>query len=340
MKIIVFNVAAETGGALTILRSYYEEALQNKEIEWHFILSKPKFPNEENVYIHNYPWVKKSWFHRIIFDIIVAPILVRKLKGDVAFSLQNLIVPFTKVERFIYFHQLLPFAEKKFTISENFKFWVYQNIIGKLIIKSILKADKVIVQAKWIKDMLVDDYNIESNKINIRKPKLNIKVKQQFETAINNTKTTFFYPASAAVYKNHKIIVDVASKLSRENNNDFEIIFTLRGNENSNISELKALIDENKLPIKFVGNLSPKEVFNLYSKTILLFPSYLETYGLPLEEAKLHNTPIIVSNLQYAKEVLKNYNNVSYFDPFNKDSLYKIIKENLETNSDYILGDF
>ena len=55
----------------------------------------------------------------------------------------------------------------------------------------------------------------------------------------------------------------------------------------------------------------------MYSETILDFPSLLETYGLPLLEAALHNTPILSANLNYAREVLDTYEKVIYFDPFN-----------------------
>jgi len=39
-----------------------------------------------------------------------------------------------------------------------------------------------------------------------------------------------------------------------------------------------------------------------------LFPSYIETFGLPLIEAAAFGLPIGVANEAYAHEVLKGYN--------------------------------
>jgi len=51
MKIIVFDVAADGGGALSILEEYYYEAINhpNKNIEWIFVVSKPDFPETGKV---------------------------------------------------------------------------------------------------------------------------------------------------------------------------------------------------------------------------------------------------------------------------------------------------
>lgn len=327
MRVIVFNVAAESGGALTILKKYYEEAFRDNSIEWHFIISTPRFESKENVYVHNYPWIKKSWLHRLFFDIFIANRIVRKLEGTTVLSLQNLLIPFLKVKQTVYFHQILPFSEKKYKFNENRLFWIYQNIIGKLIIYSIKKADNVIVQAKWIKNLFINNYNVSPNRITVQSPNLNITSHKKYDTAIKNNKTVYFYPASAAEFKNHRLVVQVAKKLMQEGIDNFEILFTVTGKENSNISELVTVVDKNKLPIKFIGNLSITEVYAMYTKSILLFPSYLESYPLPLEEAKQHDTPIVASNLQFAKEVLAGYKKVKYIDPFTTEDLFLKMKD-------------
>ena len=45
-----------------------------------------------------------------------------------------------------------------------------------------------------------------------------------------------------------------------------------------------------------------------------MFPSYIETFGLPLIEAAQFGIPIIVSNLDYAHEALKGYNGARYVE--------------------------
>ena len=145
---MVFDVPAESGGALTILQDFYNEVVQSDqlEIEWIFVVSVPNLQNRENIKVLQFPWIKKSWFHRLFFDNRIAPNLIDKYRIDKVLSLQNMIIPRSKSEQIVYVHQALPFADYKFSITENKLFWVYQNIIGRGIIRSIKQANQVIVQ--------------------------------------------------------------------------------------------------------------------------------------------------------------------------------------------------
>ena len=53
-KIIVFDVPAEFGGVMTILREVYEEALRTKSISWEIIVGKPNLESAEHVTVHRY----------------------------------------------------------------------------------------------------------------------------------------------------------------------------------------------------------------------------------------------------------------------------------------------
>lgn len=330
-KIIVFNVAAEYGGALTILEQFYHEAMSEKEKEWHFILSTPQLESKGNIKVHNYPWVKRSWIHRLFFELFVAPRIVKQLNGNEVLSLQNLVIPFVKVKQTVYFHQPLPFTKKRFGLFEQPRLWVYQNILGKLIVYSLRKADKVIVQTHWIKNMFVDSYRIEQDKIMISPPSIDIKVGEKFETALAQGKINYFYPASHVIYKNHDLLVDVAEKLVSNGLNEFKILLTLTGEEDAYTQQLKARCEKANLPIHFIGKLTMAEVYTQYTQSILLFPSYIETFGLPLLEASLHETPIIAADLEYAKEVLLGYEKVKYVNPFSSEELFEVMKEEILT---------
>ena len=119
-----------------------------------------------------------------------------------------------------------------------------------------------------------------------------------------------------------------ASQLLGDSNiNDYKIIFTLNGDENKDIKELYDKVNKYNLPIEFVGRLKRDEVFNLYTKSYLLFPSYIETFGLPMLEAKLHKTIILASDKAFSHEILDDYKNAYFFDPFDAEELMKYIKK-------------
>ncbi|MGE7647253.1 glycosyltransferase [Peribacillus frigoritolerans] len=337
MNIMVFDVPAENRGALSILNDFYDEVkLYNDEkINWIFVVSKPQLQETENIKVLRFPWVKKSWAHRFLFDNFVAAKLIKKYKIDKVLSFQNVIIPRTKVPQTLYVHQPLPFVSYKFTLKENKIFWVYQNVIGKKIINSIKRANKVIVQTEWMKQSCKDKSGVKSEKIDVVSPRVNVEIKDFFKPTVDSL-STFFYPAGASTYKNHKIIIDTCKNLKNENIIDYKVIFTLKGNENEHIMKLYKEVKDNNLPIAFVGSLSREKVFDLYTNSILLFPSYIETYGLPLLEARLHRGIILASDSPFSKEILNNYENAYFFNPFNSEELLLLMKGILQFKVDYI----
>lgn len=335
MKIVVFDVPASTGGALSILTDFYKETIsyKNKKIEWHFILSTPEFKERRNVKIHNYPWIKKTWFHRLYFDYFYSKKIIKKLNPDKIISLQNTLIPSNK-NQILYVHQAIPFSKYKIKIRRNFKLWIYQNIISKIIFRSIKKADKIIVQTQWFKDACVTKTNINSNKVivvNPRVPKIDIN-----EFSLDQNPYRFFYPASFELYKNHEVIFEAVKLLKMKNENNFEMILTIDEESIKKNKKLFKKYEKYDLPIKYAGQLSHSQVLNFYKSSVLVFPSYIETFGLPLIEAKKSNSIILVADEPYSREVLENYSNVYFFKAFDADVLssymYDIIKGEIESH--------
>lgn len=325
MRIMVFDVPAVSGGALTILNKYYDEAIRDKENEWIFVVSTPELKDTDNVKILNYPWIKKSWFHRLYFDNLVSNKIVEKYKVDEILSLQNVVVPKVKVKQTLYLHQPLPFVEKRYGLTENFKFWLYQNVISKMIFKSIEKADKVIVQTKWIRDAAMKKVNVKKEKFILKQPELNVTVKKLYASD-ENSENLFFYPASGLIYKNHEVIINACKLLKDKGISNYKVILTIKGDENKHIRKLKEIVIDEDLSIEFIGSIDIEAVYEYYSKSILIFPSYIETFGLPMLEAKMHESPILASDCAFSHEILDDYDKVEFFDPFNENELYMAMK--------------
>lgn len=334
MNIMVFNVPAETVGALSILNDFYEDVklYHDKSIKWTFVLSRAHLSDTDNINVLKYPWVKKSWLHRLYFDNFVAHALVKKYSIDKVVSFQNVTIPHIKKKQIVYVHNSLPFVDYKFSFKENKRLWIYQNIISKRIMKSIKVADKVIVQTEWMKKLCLDKTSVDIKKIDVIAPQVNIEIKQYFEPS-EKSFSTFFYPASNFEYKNHKVIIEACKTLKSNNVSNFRVIFTLAGTEGNHIQSLCREAKEHNLPIDFVGSLERDDVFKLYSQSVLIFPSYIETFGLPLFEAKLHKGLIVASDCPFSHEILDNYKNAYFFNPASGEELFVLMNKliNLET---------
>jgi glycosyltransferase involved in cell wall biosynthesis len=260
---------------------------------------------------------------------------VKKYKIDKVFSLQNTIIKKINIPQVLYLHQSLPFCEFKFPFYANMKLWIYQNIIGKEIYKSIQRAQHVIVQTNWMKKACIIKTNIKSCNVSVAQPHLDFICHQKYLITKESTKT-FFYPAAFMEYKNHKIIVEACVRLQQRGIKDYKVVFTLAGNETKKIKMLLKKIQAMQLNIEFVGRMTKEQVYEMYTKSILLFPSYIETFGLPMLECKMCNGVIIASDYAFSHEILDGYPNAYFFNPFNAlqlaNLMQKFINNEFENN--------
>lgn len=332
MRLLIYNIAAENGGALSVLNDFYEKFKKDTNNEYIFVLSKAKLLDTSNIKVLNFPWIKKSWFHRVYFDNFIAPGLVKSYKIDKVFSLQNIIIPNVKIPQEVFVHNALPFSKHRFSLSENLYLWIYQNIISAKILNSIKKASKVFVQTEWMKKEVLKKTNVYEDKVVVQSPERLIKI-PNMESYKKTDPLTFFYPASGITFKNHKIIIDACLKLKMLKITNYKVFLTIAENENKEITELYQKVIEHNLPVKFLGMIPIQKVYDYYKCSILLFPSYIETVGLPLLEAKVFNSPVIVSDLPFAHEQLKSYDRVYFINENDSSDLVKIMKELIKTEN-------
>lgn len=331
-KVIVFDVAASSGGALSVLKSFHHAAVSAKDVQWVFVLSAPHVEETDNIEVKVYSWIKKSKLHRLFFDYFVAPTIVKKEETACVLSLQNTNIPFVKNKQIVYVHQSIPFCDIKFSIRRNPIEWLYQNVIGRFICKSIRKADAVVVQTNWMKKAVVEKTGVCQEKILVEPP--TVKAAHQLRHSYSEESgKRFFYPAAYVSYKNHAVIIRAAQLLCQQGVEDFQVIFTA--------DTVGPLTDTVQKHIRCVGTQPFEKVQQLYTQCVLLFPSLLETFGLPLVEAAIANAPIVAANKPYAKEVLSGYENAAFFDPHDPVQLAQIMKQHIcadylwrEQNSD------
>ena len=123
-----------------------------------------------------------------------------------------------------------------------------------------------------------------------------------------------FYPAAEYPHKNHRVIeglgsFDVTELIDR-------LVITIAAKPNT--PEINWL--------SCVGRLNHAGCLSEYEKAdALIFPSVLESYGLPLVEAMVMGLPVIAADLPYAR-VLCGDEGI-YFEPESSESLLKACKE-------------
>jgi len=78
--------------------------------------------------------------------------------------------------------------------------------------------------------------------------------------------------------------------------------------------------------VSFIPELSPEQILGFYQKAkLFVFPSWGETFGLPLVEAMACGIPIVSSDLPVTREICKNA--ARYYVPGNVENLFEKIVE-------------
>jgi glycosyltransferase involved in cell wall biosynthesis len=123
----------------------------------------------------------------------------------------------------------------------------------------------------------------------------------------------FFYPALPRVFKNIEVVCDAAKYLSDLGNKNFKVKLTIDGNENNYSRQIVSKYSDVD-SIDFIGIQPYDEIQKIYKKvSCLIFPSRLETWGLPITEFKELGKPMLCVDLPYAHETIGDYNLVSFF---------------------------
>lgn len=334
--VMIYDVHASESGALAILDDLYKQIrnYSDKSVKWVFIVSTPEYEKTKEITVRRFPWVKRNWGYRYYFDTVTTRKLLKEFKPDKVFSLQNKGIDFYKKEQLVYLHLPFILTNHKFDIKvDGKKLWAYQNIISKSIFKSLRKVDMTIVQTEWMKKALAKKAGVNADKIVVQQPDIKYNDIKDFIDCAENRKR-IFYPATAFTYKNHSTLLKALNYATEKGLKDYEVIFTIRPDENAYTQNLYKYAMEHNLNVKFNGPIPREKVFEMYARSILVFPSYVESFGLPLLEAKLSGTYIIASDTPFCHEILDGYDKVEFFEELDYKKLGDMIQAICERGLD------
>ena len=173
-----------------------------------------------------------------------------------------------------------------------------------------------------MRNAVIKQFNWDSTKIFVTKPNLvKIPIEQISNLEFKDKKFHIFYPAHKAIFKNHELIIRALRHIKNQKKKIYDnlmIHFTIDddlGNDRN--GTIINLIKDLKVNahIKLEGKLSYETVLSFYkSCNLMLFPSYIETFGLPLIEAASFGIPILATDMDYAREVIGGYEGVKFLD--------------------------
>jgi glycosyltransferase involved in cell wall biosynthesis len=138
----------------------------------------------------------------------------------------------------------------------------------------------------------------------------------------------FLYVGSGEPHKNHRRLIEAWSLLAKDNGFP-SLWLTLDPDANAGLCDW---IEENRirsgLKVANFGKQSPQQIQDLYGRTrALIYPSTLESFGIPLIEARQAGLPILASELDYVRDVVDPE---QVFDPYSAVSIARAVKRFLK----------
>lgn len=317
--VIVNAFALRSSGALTIYRQFIAH-LQYYVGGCYWIIFVD--PSVEQPIISGVTYISDdnhSWRHRIAWEHggLKKWLKQRGIVPDVIVSLQN-TGSAIDCKQVIYYHQPLPFYPRKWNLFKDKErmMWLYKYIYPLFVSSTLNAKTNVVVQIPFIKRGFCKKFKYAEDKVHILFPDVGkIETDKIVRANLPADLFHFIYPATPLPYKEHRTLVEAVRLLKQSAPEVFDkvrIHFTIPIGRYRYLEQLIADYSVNNQFV-FEGVMSRDNLLSLYKSACgLLFPSTIETLGLPLLEAAAFGLPIVAADLDYAREVLNGYDGVTF----------------------------
>ena len=263
---------------------------------------------------------KKSYLKRFYYEYFYFKRLSKKLKPYLWFSLHDMTPNVVADKRAVYCHNSIIFYDmKRKDMINEFKMFMFSRFYKYIYKINIKKNNFVVVQQDWIRKRFKKIFKIKN--VVVAHPNVVIDDSNNNYKNTKIVKNSFLYPSFPRIFKNFEVICKAVEILENKNIENFKVYLTIDGNENIYSKEIVEKYGRLKC-IEFIGLQTRENLMKYYSKIeTVIFPSKLETWGLPISEAKAFGKNIILADLEYAHETLGTYEKVMFFGPDDAEKL-------------------
>lgn len=313
MKVAVVSaVNFSEGGPLTVLRECLDAASRCLGPEWEVValVHQCRLVENSRVKCLEFPKSKGSWLERVVLEWWGFRKLSGVLKPDLWLSLHDMSPRVVAKRQAVYCHNPSPFYDV--SLREGLfdpKLVLFRVLYGYLYGLNIHSNRFVVVQQEWIRDAFRKRY--AHPMIVVAHPQ-SLGDEHLPKQSPDLQKTIFLYPALPRVFKNIETLCRAMQTLPRSVCESIELRLTLDGSENRYARWLVREFGAVQC-VRFIGRQNRNEMKQQYSDCdAVLFPSKLETWGLPITESKAMGKDLLVADLPYAREAVGDYGRVSF----------------------------
>lgn len=306
------------GGTLTILRGCLEYLSSLHPDEYRIVAlvhnrSLSEYPNIEYIEL---PWSIKSWFRRLWCEYVTMYGISKKLQPiDLWLSLHDTTPRVIADIRAVYCQTSFPFLKWKMQdVRFDVKIVLFSLFTRFAYLINIHRNKHLIVQTEWLRDGFSKMFGLPKGRFIVCPPEQKKVIYNKVN--IEHNVFTFIFASTPDCHKNFETLCEAAKELENKIGKcRFNVILTIKGDENRYSKYLISRFG-NVSSIKFEGLMSKDKLCSYYDcADCLVFPSRIETWGLPITEFAATGKPMLLSDLPFAHETSAGCPKVAFFNP-------------------------
>lgn len=338
--IVVSAVNLRKGGTLTILRNCLEY-LSNLAVEDDYRIVALVHKKELAYYPHieyiELPWTIRNWGFRIWCEYVTMYQLSKQLQPVYLWLSLHDSTPNVKAERrVVYCHNPFPFYHWKWKeLALNYKIVCFAWLSKYIYQINIHRNYRVLVQQQWIRQKFIEMFRLHKEQIIVALPV--VPFLQKKVSPISSSIYSFLFSSYGDIHKNFELICKATELLEKEiGKNKFQVLLSISGKENRYARWLHHQWG-NVDSLKFVGFMSREKLYETYAQTdCLVFPSRVETWGLPISEFAAFDKPMLLADLPYAHETAAGSKLTAFFNPEDENKLKEQMKRLVNGDTSFL----
>ncbi len=320
--VVISAVNLVEGGPFTILIDCMAAAVECLPSDWEIVA----LVHDANHVKHNrirpieMRSIKGSWARRVWAEYVEFGALSRELQPDLWLSLHDMSPRVKARRQAVYCHNPAPFYRCSWREGRLERSLLLFSLFYEHLYRFNIHAnDLVIVQQEWLRREFQRRFGVD--RVVVAHPGVQLNAPAPAERARAprqpGDRLVLFYPALPRVFKNFECLGEAAALLPPELAGRVEIRCTIDGSENAYAREVVQRHGGHP-SMRFIGRQDRAGMAREYAGCdAVLFPSRLETWGLPITEAKAWGRPLLVADLPYAHETAGRCDAVAFLDPRN-----------------------
>jgi glycosyltransferase involved in cell wall biosynthesis len=323
--IIISAINIRSGGPLTILKNCLKELSESPHNKEYHIIALVYSKN--NCYFNNITYLEFPRAENRIYSYFMEYYGLKKLSKRINptlwISLTDKTPNVITNKLVVYLHNPTPFFHLKLKDFIYSPFLLLYVLFYKKVCSiNIHKNDYLIVQQNWLRDAYSNLFSFSKKRCIVFPPVSRPKTLNDIYTNENLDKKTFIFASLPRGFKNFEIICEANRILLNRGITDHNIVLTLKGDESRYAKSIVRKYRVSNENISFIGVVSPDKLNELYNLSdCLIFPSRLETWGLPISEFSVYNKPMLIADLPYAHNTAAGSKYVAFFNPHSATQL-------------------